>query len=226
MKIYGFYFIALLNNWRPIVDAQIDTLLNSNLITRTNKIYVRIFYNEETDLKYVTQKFSKIKNIIITTTKKNEFEFGTLKIIRQLSCNENFYCYYLHSKGVSINEKNKSFYKNSTDLSHLLKCVESWRKYMEFFIIDKFESCIENLQNGYDACGVNLRELPSKHFSGNFWWSKSEYIQKLPEVDLLDLKNRWLAERWIGMNNGNLKTLFETPQAGYRQVVSHNYRTN
>ena len=32
----------------------------------------------------------------------------------------------------------------------------------------------------YDAVGCSLTKLPTLHFSGNFWWSKSEHLNKLP----------------------------------------------
>jgi len=224
MKIYGFYFIALLNDWKSILDSQIKSLLESELFKNTNKLFVRIFYEKKEDLNYILNILSKLKKIVITITEKNEFEFGTLEKIKEMSKYETFYCYYLHSKGVSINEKNKTFYKNSTDLIHLLKCVESWRKYMEYFIIDEFETCIKTLDDGYDACGVNLTESPSKHFSGNFWWAKSEFIKTLPEIKSLNITNRWMAERWIGLSNAKLKSLFQCSQSGYRQIITTNYK--
>jgi hypothetical protein len=30
-----------------------------------------------------------------------------------------------------------------------------------------------------DVVGVNLQHSPVTHFSGNFWWSHSDYIKKL-----------------------------------------------
>ena len=47
MKIYGFYFIALLNDWKSILDSQIKSLLESELFKNTNKLFVRIFYEKK-----------------------------------------------------------------------------------------------------------------------------------------------------------------------------------
>jgi hypothetical protein len=226
MKIYGFYFAALMNNWKSIVEPQLEYLLNSELYIKTDILHVRIFYENYNDLEYLTKKLKEYKKVNITSTKINEFEFGILDTIKKLSSTDDFYCYYLHSKGVSINEKNKSFYKNANDLKYLLKCVESWRNYMEYFIIENFELCINSLKNDWDACGVNLSEHPSIHYSGNFWWSKSSHLRKLPDINSINLKNRWDAEKWIGMAKGKLKSLYSTSQAGYRQIISENYKTH
>ena len=40
-----------------------------------------------------------------------------------------------------------------------------------------------NLLNYYDCVGINLRFYPNIHFSGNFWWSKSEHIKQLKQID-------------------------------------------
>jgi len=63
---------------------------------------------------------------------------------------------------------------------------------MEYFLIEQGIYCLNNLEY-VDAIGNNIindcgdqKEICSVHpehcyhFSGNFWWSKSSYIHKLP----------------------------------------------
>jgi len=116
------------------------------------------------------------------------------------------------------------FYHGATDFNHLKNCVNDWREYMEYFIIDKFDSCLFLLSKDYDACGVNLVDDPSWHFSGNFWWAKSDYIKKLPAIDSLDREFRWNAELWIGAAGGKLKSLHDN-NAGYKERLSLNYKS-
>ena len=71
MKIYCFYFIALLNDWKSILDSQIKSLLESELFKNTNKLFVRIFYEKKEDLNYILNILSKFKKIVITITEKN-----------------------------------------------------------------------------------------------------------------------------------------------------------
>ena len=59
MKIIGFYFAALmLDNWHEIVNEQINKIINSDLFKKTDKLYVRVFYNKESDL----YEFKKLFN--------------------------------------------------------------------------------------------------------------------------------------------------------------------
>jgi hypothetical protein len=70
--------------------------------------------------------------------------------------------------------------------------------------------------NEYDACGVDLVDTPQIHFSGNFWWSNSEYIKTLPTIHDLKYKIkpvlsvRHNCEFWIGMGGGRLKSLWDS----------------
>ena len=156
-----------------------------------------------------------------------------LEILQTISYSENFYCYYLHSKGVSkLNQRGR------------INPIKSWRNYMEYFIIDKYNNCIVELNSGVDAVGVKLRPTPKgnpnntlmfwwgksnispipKHFSGNFWWSKSDYIKKLPDIKILSKYDRHEAEFWIGYMNGNLKSLHDSKEAGYTTIITENYK--
>ena len=130
---------------------------------------------------------------------------------------------YLHSKGAFRNNKN----------------IQDWTEYLTYFNIERWKCIIEYLKK-YDAVGVNLwknsplmnqqllkvgipsKELGLRHFSGNFWWAKSDYIKKLPKPDSLfngdynirKMKKvyRYMAEAWIGIgkHEENLKEVFNS----------------
>jgi hypothetical protein len=226
-KIYGFYFVALMGEWEPIVNDQISKLFSSELYGKTNKLYVRIFYNNSKDLDILISKLSKYDKVSIDYTNKNEYEFGILNKMQELSKNDDFYCYYLHSKGVS-----------KTNNRGLIEPIKSWRIYMEYFLIEKYNLCLNELNSGWDAVGVKIRLTPNKfwwensnlgyrprHFSGNFWWSKSDFIKKLPDIKVLSLCDRHEAEFWIGYSNGKLKCIHDTKEAGYKQTIKDDYRS-
>lgn len=227
MKIYGFYFIALINDWRKVIKPQLSKLFNSHLINVTDKLYIHIYYENKNECDLL-ESYLKQQNSIIEISKSNinEYEFPCLEKIKEKSKNEDFYCWYFHTKGVSITEKNKTFYHGSNDLIHLHRCVEDWRKYMEYFILTNYNDCIKYLNDNYDACGVQLSQAQNPNylaFSGNFWWSKSSYIRQLPELSDQFKQNRWNAESWIGMGKGKLKNLF-TNNAGYTELIDVNYK--
>jgi hypothetical protein len=216
MKIYGVYFAALINQWDLIIQEQLNNFFNSELFNKTDKFFIRIYYTNENELKKFKSLLINNNKIIITETNINEYEFGALKILENLSKTDNFYCYYFHSKGVSKLSNN-----------FLTKNIKSWREYMEYFMIDKYDICLNELNLGWDAVGVKLRKTPNtkfNHFSGNFWWTKSKFINTLPSIDSLDLTKRHNAEFWIGYTNGKLKCIHNSTEAGYQKIITENYK--
>jgi hypothetical protein len=51
---------------------------------------------------------------------------------------------------------------------------------MLYFNVEKWKNCLNNLETN-DTTAVDLREEPTLHYSGNFWWAKASYIVSLPE---------------------------------------------
>ena len=96
-------------------------------------------------------------------------EVNTLELMHDVCSRSNDGCaLYLHGKGVSrVGDAN----------------VQSWIDYMEYFVIDNWKLCVEKLTT-HDTCGVNLQTTPGKHYSGNFWWSNINYLQKLPRFSI------------------------------------------
>jgi hypothetical protein len=114
------------------------------------------------------------------------------------------------------------FYHGSTNLDYLQSCINDWRKFMEFFNLIKKDDCLKILDK-YDTCGVNLTDQPYKHYSGNFWWSKSSYICTLPDFNSINISYRWNAEFWIGMGNGKMYNFYTEPDAGYTKRLNKKY---
>lgn len=91
---------------------------------------------------------------------------------------------YLHTKGVTKPGN---------------PCVKSWVEYLCFFNIYKFKDCLELLKSN-DAVGVNLNRNGIVHFSGNFWWTTSAYVQRLApcRYTCYNSPEFWLTETEIG----------------------------
>jgi|LakMenEpi03Aug12_release.lakeMendotaPanAssembly.Ray.scaffolds.fasta_scaffold463218_2 hypothetical protein len=129
-------------------------------------------------------------------------EFVTLKLLEShalLAPNGKFL--YIHTKGIT---------------KYWNRPIRDWRKYMTFFMIQNFRRCIEILDT-CDACGVDLVDEPVRHFSGNFWWARGDYINSLPRIEDISsdraefiLTLRHNAEFWIGMGNGDLFSLWNS----------------
>ena len=74
---------------------------------------------------------------------------------------------------------------------------------MLYFLVEKHSECINKLNEGYDIVGCNYNKCTAsapEHFSGNFWWSKSKYINTLKVLNE-EIGNRAYAEFWLFTKN-------------------------
>lgn len=161
-----FIHIALLDGWDEIIKRYILLIDNSGLLLRIEKIYI-CFVGDYTKVHLDFDKniFQKII-IIYVDSNLESFEVPTQKVLYDFACNnKDSNILYIHTKGVG---KVKNV------------CVEDWVHYMLYFLIENHEKTLEKLEYS-DTVGVDLREWPTLHYSGNFWWAKSSYILTLPD---------------------------------------------
>ena len=173
-----FLHVAKINNYQEILDEILSCLMK--IIDKIDKIYLAVLGIGDLTL----PENSKIE-VVYSLDNIEEGEMATLDNIREYAINnENCNILYLHLKGVTDNSLNK--------------CLSDWREYMLYFCVEKIDACLELLKNN-DTCGVDLRDIPTKHYSGNFWWAKSDYIKTLPPVSSLPLiiSERHKSEFWI-----------------------------
>lgn len=136
-----------------------------------------------------------------------EFEFPTLAALQRLAQAEDCYCLYLHTKGVRTGLEN----------------IADWRRMMQYFLVSRWEEAVAKLDEGYDCVGCEPGffnwEPPRDyfHFAGNFWWVTSDFIQRLPAIESLNLEHREQAEAWIGMAG------VPNHYVAYRSGVDHNH---
>jgi hypothetical protein len=74
---------------------------------------------------------------------------------------------------------------------------------MQHFIVERYKEVFALLMEN-DTVGVDLRRNPGLHYSGNFWWARSDYIANLPELMKADIHGspsaRHRAEFYITSN--------------------------
>jgi hypothetical protein len=108
--------------------------------------------------------FEKIK-LVKVSDNLLDYELPTLQFIYEYSKeNSDYNVLYLHTKNVG---------------KEINLCIEDQIEYMLYFNAIKWRECINSLID-CDTCGVDLREEPVLHYSGNFWWAKSSYLLTLP----------------------------------------------
>lgn len=182
-RIYVFIHITTKGHWKSILK---------NIIKKIRKY--ESFYNIISKIKLVILgdydpndnvfKDPKIE-IIFNSHDTSLYERATLYKIHELSQKEKFLALYMHTKGIRHDPNNKK--------------ITDWVDYLLYFCIKKSFECIKLLnKKDFDAVGVNLRNRPELHFSGNFWWANSKYIKKLSNK----IEPDYLApEMWINKSS-------------------------
>jgi len=197
--IYIFTHNYLVNNWEEIFIDQLSKLFNSSLYFNADKIFFGVYSpTEESYLKFISviSENDTERKISVVKFEENLDEFTTLSFLQETINNLDFdvNVLYYHLKGVTS-------IQNHSDVNVTHEAVTSWRNVMEYFLIERWTKCVE-LLDGYDSVGCfwndNTHEMYPNMYCGNFWWSKSSHIKKLPKI--IDIKSdRMNAERWIGM---------------------------
>lgn len=186
-NIYGVYFICCLNNYLEVVEEQLSLLFISGLYNVTNKLFlfVNMYKPEYIQLDSLIDKFDNQKKIIIIKTHENLYEKFAINNYKKYITDLDYYLYYFHTKGVTrVNDQNN--------------CFALRRKLLNYYTIEKYKINIELLSK-YDAIGCSLSLYPKMHFSGNFWWSKSSYLNTLDHVT----SSNYLAVEMYILSNPN-----------------------
>jgi hypothetical protein len=209
-KIY--FHIATIGNYQEIFDEIYLKIFESNLIDVVDEVNLCIVGDKK--LNIIEHEKIKLHRHLDETIG----EFFTLDKIKSFSdlCEDNYKILYIHTKGVTT--PNNS-------------CIVDWRKYMTYFNVEGHFECL-NFLNQFDSCGVDLVSEPTIHYSGNFWWANSSYIKQLPTIDEIKfpkilpiLSIRHNCEFWIGMGNGNHKSIWNSNINVYERHL-HKYPDN
>ena len=170
-KIMGVYFICCIYNYLEIVEEQLS-ILHKGLLQKTNKLVIFITkYNDAcVELDTLLNKYNTCNNIILVKSPDNLYEKFAINNYKHYINEDDYYIYYFHTKGLSRTKPS------------LMSIFSSRRKILNYYTLDKYDVNIQLLEK-YDAVGCSAHLYPKKHFSGNFWWSKSSYVKKLQNIN-------------------------------------------
>ena len=189
-KTVCFFHNCLLNKGKDIFNEYMKRF--SSLLTSIDKLFI---VNLGDDLRGdFREEYSNDKiEIINYSPNVLLYEIPTLNLIRVFSkFNPEAKILYVHSKGVTHDD-------------YTMPKIKDWVDYMLFFLVDNHKICLDLLDN-YDTVGCNLLQNPAKHYSGNFWWANSSWIQKLSKVS----GDRHQAEWWICSGQGDHHSIYNS----------------
>lgn len=185
INVVGFIHVCMINDWADILTEQIQIMQESGLYDYMRVANICCLGSEENKVKLeeLIKPHGKLR-LAGHSVDLNAFEFFTLEFMKD-TCNrsQGFYGFYIHTKGVSWPGHEGGKY---------------WRDYMNHYVLRKWMLDVRFLNIGYDTCGVKLinRGWPL-HYSGNFFWFKADYVQRLVPVSMMNRKDRFNAEMWI-----------------------------
>ena len=194
INVVGFMHVCMINDWYDIVSEQIQIMKDSGLYDYSRVINVGALGSIEN--KEILEKLiakNTIMRLATYSENLNEYEFHTLRFLQDICKTGDFCGFYIHTKGVSWPGHEGGKY---------------WRDYMNHYILQEWKKDLEMMEMGYDLCGVKLinKRWPL-HYSGNFFWFKSEYVKTLVPVNNMNLKDRFNAEMWVCSNQPIAGTL-------------------
>lgn len=189
-----FYHASLMGErYNEIISSSFRKIKSSGLYDVADSITIGVLGDGEIALEK-SGEYDKVK-IVRLASDFLKSERPTIQMLWDHAQENNSLYLYLHAKGVANPHWNH--------IDGEKEFVADWRNYMEYFNVERWEDCVSLLNSGYDCVGVNYKDNPWPHFSGNFWWATSDYLRRTERpIDAYppDGPDRFYDERWIGLS--------------------------
>lgn len=192
-----FFHVYLKSGYTRILLDKFKKFHKSGLYEKTNKIYLTLFGDDIgqhseflTELKEV---YPKIEYVVITNQEfMNEPDTLNFMLKKASEYEKNTPMLYLHTKGVS--------YANP----YIKKNIDAWVRYLDLYVIKKWEECIKGLEENDAAGPFYCPGESNKHFQGNFWWANSDYLKTLPKLNTVNVNKYNRGEFWVLSNTNKV----------------------
>ena len=178
--------------WSSIVIEQLKYLEDTHLMGNLSQINVRCItqddyrnqmfmelvgtYKKKFDVEFVANHFPNDETMLTNRDAPTAFsEDVTLTKIWEDAQTSDNNILYIHTKGTTS-------FSNHLGPGGMKRHKEYyyWRQFMNWGVMERWRDCVHALNHGYDTAGANYLSEPLPHYSGNFWWTKSEHVRKLP----------------------------------------------
>jgi hypothetical protein len=213
------YHVGIVKNYKSVVTDQMETLDQCGLGKAASNFILSYSGGELEDVQSLTRPYNLFVNesglgkpttIVRSTEVPWEgpamnliYDHCHSRTVKDVTSQKPTIVFYFHNKGVSTWTADwQDYIDRKSSYSHSLY----WRKYMEYFIFERPELCIDQIINkGAGSCGVHwLRH----HYSGNFWAANCDYVRQLSPINMsVHDENFWTdylqAEMWIGGKRDN-----------------------
>jgi len=175
-KIYMFLHVSVINDFQRIFDEIISDTVASGLYDKLASINIGINGGPVEHLKNIPEKGS----VVAHDFRLDTYEAPTLIQLQETCMKEEATVLYVHSKNASFTRPEPGLKWSRWIKFH---GREIHRRYMLYHMVYNHEAALERLGE-YDTVGCDFRNEPenSSHYAGNFWWTTSSFIRKLPKM--------------------------------------------
>lgn len=225
-NVIFYHFLSIetrIKSGRYLFGETFKNIVQSDLYENTEEIYVNMVgdsslvktdydflskeYKNYTKLNFVFHKDQAFHDYLSSITQSEKRKDGWLRFdhlggendtisLIQNYCkkNDDANILYLHVKGITQNTKKTSDHR------------EAWRKSMEDYVINKWRHCVKELETK-ELTGTRYLNAPLPHFSGNFWWGRSDYLKNLISPLELVMKNKEIYKNAEDKNSSLIKLI-------------------
>lgn len=194
-------YTYMINDWEERLIKQLERIKLSNLYDKSDEIYLVVCDSNQNNKEKINLILEEYPKYQLKYHIHNWYEAHALSFIDDLGRDGNDRkILYFHTKGVF--NKYKNF---NTEEIHDLKIngIRNWVEILEFFLIDKWEECVEKLET-FDTVGVTNS---NNWWWGNFWWTNSKHIKNnIPFKDYFS-GSRWCCEAWLHESNNEINNI-------------------
>ena len=223
-----YYHVGMIRNWLNVIYDQLDTLERCGLGYLAKELIISVNSNApETafdDLSIILEQYDFTRALqsirFLRSAHPKTYEWTIMQDMRSNNCLQNInstvnhIIYYFHTKGVGRYTTDWMEKKDMDVSQPRYWTVLLWRKFMEFFIIERPTLCLRALLfHGARACGVNLH---GAHYSGNFWATTCDWVTHLnntkPEGSghaIYSGAEMWIGNQGVDINKTTLLDLFQ-----------------
>lgn len=190
------YHIFCTGNYLEVVKQQLDRLISTGLYDWSSKIHATCINlsGDFSEIENLLEQYPKVELYKYTT---NDYEYQGIKAVWTYSQNYSGQVLYFHTKGVS----NRYVKKGSNEVSQRKSLgVDIWKELLEYFLIDKFQICLDKLK---EVDQVGLTNV-NTWWWGNFWWANLSNVRIQSQPSKGD---RWSYEAWL--NVGRAPKIYE-----------------
>jgi len=195
-RLTHFFHVYADGNFSTPIREHFMEVKESGLLGVLDSVRVGIVGTSENQAR-VLELFDELEvPVRVVATASTGWEQVTLKKLYTFCKQDDGFVFYAHTKG--------AWSPNS--MAH------PWRVSMIHDTVTRWRECVSALGWVQTAGPFWLRSDDPMHrehksfFAGNFWWARSEYVARLPQ---LKNENRFQAEGWIGLGSPSVRIMRE-----------------